>query len=489
MRETWLVSFALVALAGCVVGPHVAPTDVEAVGEPGGASDDATAPPPSPAPPSASRSSVASQGQSRVSVAAPVASFGAFRTSVALPACGDGCFEPVIAAAPDGTLYVVATGDDIVRSSDAGATWQPLLSPPSPPGVPDGFARGDQILAVAPDGRLYYAAVINTQLAQLVPPASATPTWGPAFAGVHVASSKDRGESWDVNAVVGPTGAPGSLGMTGDRPWLAFAPNGSVYLAYHVVHGGMHVMTDLPSFVEIGGGLWVHRSDDYGENWSATAIQLMPYSTIYSEPLPVGVSGPSSLDGQLAVDHDGTVYLAALSARDLCPGVTCIGESTFSIFVSEDDGASFVEREVLPPSAEWPGSYVPAIAIDGAGALHAFRHTVDESVERFVSADGGVSWIGPETWSEGIARRGVYALAGPRGVEVGWHEEAADGRIVLRMARALPDAPPVRISLDAAPNGPSFPSDFAHFARLPGGGVAAVFADMAAGQVRVMLES
>src|SRR3954471_6097798 len=114
--------------------------------------------------------------------------------------------EPLLAAAPDGTLYISAL-QHIYRSTDSGATWQQL---PGPLFAGQVNLNSDSSLAMDPGGRLYM-----------------TFDW-PYAGSTAVCTSDDHGDNWTCNPVVVPGGT--------DRMWIT-APSNSG--AFEVTNEGL----------------------------------------------------------------------------------------------------------------------------------------------------------------------------------------------------------------------------------------------------------
>src|SRR5438477_4019697 len=97
--------------------------------------------------------------------------------------------EPVIAAAPDGTLYISAL-QHFYRSTDGGGTW---TNPPGPPETQVNL-NTDSSLAVDPNNRVYF-------------------TFDYPYAGTTaVCTSDDKGDTWACDPAVVPGGT--------DRMWV-----------------------------------------------------------------------------------------------------------------------------------------------------------------------------------------------------------------------------------------------------------------------------
>lgn len=448
-------------------------------------------------PPSAPNSQAAMQSTLAAGPAKAWSGFGELRTSVSLDGCGQWCWEPVVATGPDGRIFVTDSSDRMVRSDDGGVSWIAIQTPPLPADIPSGanFQRGDQILAVAPSGRLFYAAVVALHSTTLAEPAQTLPASVLIFNGVNVAASDDGGASWLFSVHLAPTGGPQAIGTDGDRPWLAFGPQGDIYLTYHTVAAAASAWTTDSSpaaFAETGNGIWVHRSVDGGRSWAATPITPTPYATVVNmQPLVIQNGPGGGLDGQLATSADGRVFLAALVAHDSCTPASCIfgvgGQSAFSVFVSDDRGASFVERRIVLDLTS-ASSWGPSVTVDGSGVVHAVRHTADDAVNVYHSTDGGRTWSAPEYWNASAAKWGVTALAGPRGLAVAWHELDASGQVSLQLGRQANGTERVVMEIAQGAWGSERSTDFAHMALMPDGGAVLVWADRSAGNIRFFRE-
>jgi hypothetical protein len=134
--------------------------------------------------------------------------------------------EPIVAAAPDGTLYISAL-QHIYRSTDSGASWSELLGPIYASSL---NLNSDSSISVDPANRLYF-------------------TFDYPYAGTTaVCTSDDRGTTWTCN----PTVVPGGT----DRMWV-LAPTLSD--AYEVTNEGLYETSFL-------------HSTDRGSTWVPTSI-------------------------------------------------------------------------------------------------------------------------------------------------------------------------------------------------------------------------
>src|SRR3954471_1610208 len=133
--------------------------------------------------------------------------------------------EPLLAAAPDGRLYISAL-QHIYRSTDSGATWKEL---PGPIYASTLNLNSDSSMSVDPGNRLYF-------------------TFDYPYAGsTAVCVSDDKGDNWTCNPAVVPGGT--------DRMWV-LAPKTNA--AYEVTNQGLYETTFLAS--TDGGLTWTPRA-------------------------------------------------------------------------------------------------------------------------------------------------------------------------------------------------------------------------------------
>jgi hypothetical protein len=134
--------------------------------------------------------------------------------------------EPLLAAAPDGTLYISAL-QHIYGSTDSGKTWNELLGPIFSSSI---NLNSDSSISVDPGNRLYF-------------------TFDYPYAGTTaVCTSDDRGTTWNCNPGVVPGGT--------DRMWT-LAP--TLTDDYEVTNEGLYETTFL-------------HSTDRGSTWTPTAL-------------------------------------------------------------------------------------------------------------------------------------------------------------------------------------------------------------------------
>src|SRR5438128_9080605 len=134
--------------------------------------------------------------------------------------------EPLLAEAPDGTLYISAL-QHLYRSTNSGTSWTELLGPIYASTI---NLNSDSSISVDPGNRLYF-------------------TFDYPYAGTTaVCTSDDRGVTWNCNPAVVPGGT--------DRMWI-LAPTTTA--AYEVTNEGLYETAFL-------------QSSDRGGTWTPTSI-------------------------------------------------------------------------------------------------------------------------------------------------------------------------------------------------------------------------
>ena len=133
--------------------------------------------------------------------------------------------EPLVAAGPDGTLYISAL-QHLYRSSNNGSTWTEL---PGPIYASTLNLNSDSSISVDPHNRLYF-------------------TFDYPYAGTTaVCTSDDHGNTWNCNPAVVPGGT--------DRMWI-LAPTATS--AFEVTNQGLYETAFLQSMD--GGATWLPKS-------------------------------------------------------------------------------------------------------------------------------------------------------------------------------------------------------------------------------------
>lgn len=366
----------------------------------------------------------------------PTPLFGPATTAIS--GCRFDCFEPSIAAGPDGRLYVTEVyGTTIAVSTDDGVTFAAVSPPPLPSQATLRTDRADALVQVAPDGRLFYSALLTEPI-------------GFAYLlGLQIAFSEDGGASWASNVWTQIAIPPSPYGT--DRQWLAFASDGSLYASF----------SQFPT-----GGIWMARSDDGGRTFGPFLPAVPPWERRFV----MGAAAP-------VVGLDGTVVLPYYSL--IAPGPTA--DFALRVAVSRDRGRTFEQRDVAAtsPGLEWDW---PAAAVDPSGRFHLAWGSQREGLFLSSSDDGGATWSIPRVWNEGRPAENPALLASADHLQALWFEQGAG----YRFARASLDAatPPDAVPIVDTSN---VRSDFSSFALKASGTAAVVWAE--ADVVRVRMES
>jgi hypothetical protein len=358
----------------------------------------------------------------------------------------DNCREPTVAVDAQGRLFVTdGSPETLGVSLDGGATFQQLPVPAVPSQVPSqGIA--DAILQTGPDGRLYYSALVWQVL----------DAGGVLFqSAIHVASSADAGKTWDRNVLV-------ESPLSADRQWLAFAGDGTVYLAW--LHYAGRVTTAVSS-VPLITGVWVSRSDDGGLSFGAPA-----------QATSTETEG-SGLCGQPVVDSAGRLVIPYMTygyAQDA--GAAAGVPLGLRLAVSADGGRTFASRIIYQrPDGHAVGIF-PSLAIHGDALALAWQD-LDGHGAFMTSRDGGTTFSEPaQWWGNASLPYSPWLLWQGNRLVVAWTEQLNDTTLAAHMAvlgNATYDA---LLGLGHAPKG-TRTSDFTHMALLPDGRAAVVWPD------------
>jgi hypothetical protein len=238
---------------------------------------------------------------------------------------GTECYEPQneqnIVINPTNSQNIVTSANDyrygfqalIYRSTDGGNTFSDILLPgwDSFSGANGLFkhvqAGGDPALAFAPDGTLYYSALVyDFSFANRTP------------SGVAVASSRDGGANWSKPVMVHYEDANNFFN---DKEWIAAGAGGKVYVTWTLFKSNKpngYISSNIVEAV----------SHDYGVTWSS--------------PIAVSDSAhPFDQGSSPAVAPDGTVYVAyeGNQASDVTKDQIVLARST-------DGGRTFTNIEL-----------------------------------------------------------------------------------------------------------------------------------------------
>lgn len=238
---------------------------------------------------------------------------------------GTTCYEPQneqnIVINPTNPANVVTSANDyrygfrafVYASADGGGTFSNVLLPGWDPATNgQGLfkhvqAGGDPVLAFAPNGTLYYSALVYD---------FSFPNHTPS--GVAVAASRDGGATWAAPVMVH---YESSNNFFNDKQWIAAGANGDVYVSWTVFK------SNKPSGY-ISSNIVMSVSHDFGASWS--------------DPIAVSdAAHPYDQGSSVSVAPDGTVYVAyeGNQANDVSRDQIVLARST-------DRGLTFTNTEL-----------------------------------------------------------------------------------------------------------------------------------------------
>jgi hypothetical protein len=326
----------------------------------------------------------------------------------------------------------------IYVSHDGGATWNHTLFDGYPGGPEDPELTGfecntDPVLAYAPDGTLY--------LSGLAYGGDAADDEGEGQgSAIWVATSEDGGETWsDANVVARSSGVM----VFHDKQWMAVGPDENVYVTWSafVFPGGN--APDPADTVDTAYGaacgaaftagatcftdqILASRSSDGGETWT--------------EPTPIVEDRPKAIKqfSDPSVAPDGTVYVTWVEEEG--------EEGTVYLSTSTDGGQSWtpgepiMTRQLIPgelPNSDFRMSTYPVTDVDRS---HEDSHRLvmtwadvqdgDADVWYRETTDGGATWSDPvrvHTDASGNSQFLPWIDVGPEGtVHVTWMDRRHD---------------------------------------------------------------
>jgi hypothetical protein len=267
--------------------------------------------------------------------------------------------EPYVAVGPDGTIHVAWMDSQFDKpttyydqgpqfttwiyysySTDGGKTF----AHPIP--VDSEASYGDPSIALAPNGNVLVAYISSTN-------GAAVAVKSPSSTTFHLAAS---------------LGKPGAV----DRPWIATAPNGDIYLIWNEVR----LNTDM----------------ELGTRWAVSKDGVTFSTPAHLTDFPDWTTG-------LVVGGDSTIHVVMLGWS---------GNSNYPdeiIYANKPSTSSTFQSQVLsgfsdPYSLDNLGSRTiflpgPALAVEGSNVYLVFSSNLGKSLLLKSSSDGGATWSIP----------------------------------------------------------------------------------------------
>jgi len=307
----------------------------------------------------------------------------------------EGFGEPSIAAAPDGTLYIVAPGTATWRSDNAGASWTRQANT-----LGNG---GDSDVGVDLDGLVYGSDLSNR-------------------APVSVSTNRAATYTYVTATVPG-----GNL----DREWISVAGHGDVYatvrdgnaLVFSASHDAAHTFSSPVTVVENGGwpgnilaaspldlyipyssgGMKLAVSHDAGVTWTLRDV--------------ADIAGADCLFPAVARDAAGTLYAVWCELGGVAYPST--GKAKVFVTASADDGATWSTPVLLSDDADY--NTYPWVTAGSAGrVMVAWYEGIPRLPDPLPMRDAGLAFL--VDWHVEVAWSTTADQAIP-----GWQREAATG--------------------------------------------------------------
>ena len=215
--------------------------------------------------------------------------------------------------------------DGFSVSHDSGKTWKSGFIP-AEPGAPP-FDFGDPAVAADRAGNFYYASL--------------------SWYGVQVSKSTDGGGTWTTTnaapAFYSSSNAP-------DKDWIAVGPDPNV-------PSRDDIYVTWTQYIGQGSQLWMTRSTDQGQTWSAAqAIYTPVASAVMSSIVPVSNPVVDASNGRLYIPF---LHLSNIDADDIRVLSSSDGGQTFSLLNFNVPGAPDAQAfpNVTPGTYSDCGSY------------------------------------------------------------------------------------------------------------------------------------
>lgn len=396
-----------------------------------------------PSGPDAAPGNRTSADESWMTVNATASAYASVRT--------DNAFEPTVAAGPDGTVYVTGANSGLIHVQQGGSgEWETRPSPPPPP-ESRGTARGDALVSVDGMGRLWYTALLPSQVG---------PVDDPTSGGLQIAVSEDGGQTWSANHHIGPPEFP----WNADRQWITFAPEGTAHVVWKAYQGTIQNQQDR----------------------HLAAVTLHDGGSSVGSPVnvtPMLPSATSLIGGQPSVASDGTLMVPYLEVDH---SGSSEGDGALRVARSTGEGRSFQQLDVWAPPGRDPGTNFPISAVDGHDRFHLAWNGPDGHVLHTVSYDDGGTWTVPTSVSgleDQSSQESPWIEVENGTARVAGFGTPEDGRVSLELTLFPANATPAAnrsatIQVAELPAsgglGPAF-TDFAHLGTLPRGDMLTVW--------------
>ncbi|HEX5716310.1 MAG TPA: sialidase family protein [Thermoanaerobaculia bacterium] len=256
--------------------------------------------------------------------------------------------EPMVVEHPDGTLFVSgygASAPTLWKSSDHGANWMRVHVGNEADGA---LGNSDVDLAVAPDGTLYFVAMVFDREAL-------------EGRSISIGVSKDVGMTWSWTLL--------SETRFDDRPWVEVAPDGTAHVIWNDGDGVCHAVS------RDGGITWTERPRIHAQGGSSH-LAVGPHGELAVRVTPLSASGNRYDEGIdiLAISSDG----GATWQKRAAPG-----QREWSPMQDNQVPPRWVE----PALPRW----VEPLAWDAEGALYSLWSN-QKGLWLAQSRDQGVDW-------------------------------------------------------------------------------------------------
>ena len=257
--------------------------------------------------------------------------------------------EPMVVEHPDGTLFVSgygASAPTLWKSSDHGVNWMRVHVGSESDGA---LGNSDVDLAVAPDGTLYFVAMVFDREAA-------------EGRSISIGVSKDVGMTWSWTLL--------SQTRFDDRPWVEVAPDGTAHVIWNDGEGVCHAVS------RDRGATWTELPRIHAQGGSSH-LAVGPHGELAVRVTPLSASGNRFDEGIdiLAISGDGGVTWQ----KRVAPG--------------QREWSPLVDTQAVPPRWVEPAlpRWVEPLAWDAEGALYSLW-TNQEGLWLARSRDRGDNW-------------------------------------------------------------------------------------------------